>query len=158
MFNRRRWLLTEKNGFKRLKSTLNGSKRSLNGSKWFKTAFSSSKRLLMTRSGFIEPKIALNYSIPMDIHFRSIFVDFWIFKKLSSKIQLFLKNRNLGRNFVLAENHWKLTLGQFWENFFGHEKFFSEIQFFTINRYLSKKYVYDSISLTKNALNDHAWL
>ena len=124
MFNRRRWLLTEKNGFKRLKSTLNGSKRSLNGFKWFKSAFSSSERLLMTRSGFIEPKIALNYSIPMDIHFRAIFVDFWIFKKFSSKIQLFLKNRNLGRNFVLAENHWKLTLGQFWENFFGHEKFF----------------------------------
>ena len=113
MCNRRRWLLTEKNGFKRLKSTLNGSKRSLNGFKCFKTAFSSSERLLMTRSGFIEPKIALNYSIPMDIHFRSIFVDFWIFKKILSKIQLFLKNRNLGRNFVLAENHWKLTLGQF---------------------------------------------
>ena len=124
MFNRRRWLLTEKNGFKRLKSTLNGSKRSLNGSKWFKTSFSSSERLLMTRSGLREPKIALNYSILMDIHFRSIFVDFLIFKKNSSNIQLFLKNRNLGRNFVLAENHWKLTLGQFWENFFGHENVF----------------------------------
>jgi len=67
----------------------------------------------MTRSGFIEPKIAINCSISIDIDFRAIFCDFWIFKNFSSKIQFFWKNRNLGGEFVLAENHWKLTLGQF---------------------------------------------
>ena len=93
------------------------------------TAFNSFEQLLMTWRGLIKPKIALNCSILMDIDFRAILSDFLINKNFSSKIQLFMKNRNLGRNFVWAESHWILTLGQFWENFRSRKIFPSKSNF-----------------------------
>ena len=132
----------------------------------------------MTQRGLIQPEMALNCSwqdqicfcsISMDIDFRAILVEFLINQNFSSKFQLFMKTRNLGPNFVLAVSHWKLTLGQFWEKFFGQEKIFrlnptfpSRIDLYEKNMCLTQSIRLKTLQMTQHGFkrlkNSSKWL
>ena len=130
------------NAFKRLKILLNYIKR-LKRFEWLKMLFIEIPNFdQKSKSGW---EFSFG-SISLDIELRAILSKFWVNQNFSSKFQILIKNRNLGRNFILAQSHWKLSLES------------SKFQFFIKNRFLGRKFSFRAISLTKTASNDSTLL